>query len=104
MVSNSGLNDLLQAYQLLNVDNHLEASPVKSSIMALARRQVMQGNTLTAQREKEISSLRYGDKVLTMPDQAQLEALTAAELEFQWQHLTGAQPLSLSSPIYRKTL
>lgn len=50
----------------------------------------MQGSTLIAQREKEISSLRYGDKMLTMPDQAQLEALTAAELESQWQHLTGA--------------
>ncbi|OWS75407.1 peptidase M16 [Pantoea sp. VS1] len=87
---NTSLNKLMQAYQLLYVDNHLDAASVKSSLLGLARRQVMQGSTLSAQRDKEVSALRYGARTFPVPTQAELTAVTAANLESQWKTLSTA--------------
>ncbi|ADU72657.1 M16 family metallopeptidase [Pantoea sp. At-9b] len=86
----SELNTLLHAYQLLHTDNHIDPASIKNSILTFARQQVMQDSSLSSQRQKEVTNLRYGRASFAMPDEAQLSTLSAATLAEQWKKISAA--------------
>ncbi|ERK16425.1 putative zinc protease pqqL [Pantoea sp. AS-PWVM4] len=84
------LDSLLHAYQLLHTDNHMNAASLKSSVMMLARRRLMQEGSLFALRQMEVTELRYGGPALELPDATQLSALNSEQLTTQWKKISAA--------------
>ena len=50
----------------------------------------MQGSTLSSQRQKEVTNLRYGKASFAMPDESQLSTLSTATLAEQWKKISAA--------------
>lgn len=79
------IDALFHRYQLLHTDASIDADSMKDSIMQLARRQVMQQGSLSAERGKSTVALRYGKPAFTEPTEADLLGLTVKDLLAQWQ-------------------
>ncbi|ROP59460.1 zinc protease [Enterobacter sp. BIGb0383] len=79
------IDALFHRYQLLHTDANIDADSMKDSIMSLARRQVMQQGSLSAERSKSTVALRYGKPAFTEPTEAELLSLTVKDLLAQWQ-------------------
>lgn len=84
------LNNLLLAYQLLHTDNQMQPASLQSSILMLTRRQLMQQSLLSAQRQKDVTTLRFGKPAFEMPGAAQLSALNTEQLATQWKKISSA--------------
>lgn len=84
------LNSLLHAYQLLHTDNQINTASMKSSVLMLARRRVMQEGSLFALRQEEVTDLRYGRPAIEIPGAAQLAAFDVEQLTMQWKKISAA--------------
>lgn len=89
-VKREEIDNLLHAYQLLHTDSDIDAGTMKNSVMALARRQVMQKDSLSAQRSAQATLLRFGKEAFSQPTTAQFTGLTVENLASEWKKISAA--------------
>lgn len=89
-VEREELDNLFHVYQLLHTDGHIDSESMKNSVMALARRQVVQKDSLSSQRAAQSAILRFGKTDFEQPTTAQLAELTVESLAAEWKKISAA--------------